>query len=221
MLDILKLLACALIGYLIGTVNPSYIVSRCRGFDIRKKGSGNAGASNAVMVLGRVIGIVCALLDIAKACAAIALTNACFPALSHGFAVTAAACILGHIFPFYMGFRGGKGLACLGGVILMFHWKIFLLMLALELVLVLVTGYICFVPMTASVAFAVLYGVMRRDLFGAILLLIVSLVILLKHRENLRRIRQGVEAKISYLWNEKKETERLGRNMAKNNQENT
>lgn len=220
-MEILKLLICALIGYLIGTVNPSYIVSRCRGFDIRKKGSGNAGASNAVMVLGKVIGIVCALLDIAKACAAIALTGALFPELSHGFVVTGAACILGHIFPFYMGFRGGKGLASLGGMILMFQWKIFLIMLALELVLVLVTGYICFVPMTASVAFAILYGVMRKDLFGAILLLIVSLVILLKHRENLRRIRLGVEAKISYLWNAEKEQERLRRNAEKNNWENT
>ena len=220
-MEILKLLICALIGYLIGTVNPSYIVSRCRGFDIRKKGSGNAGASNAVMVLGKVIGIVCALLDIAKACAAIALTDTLFPELSYGFVVTGAACILGHIFPFYMGFRGGKGLASLGGMILMFQWKIFLIMLALELVLVLVTGYICFVPMTASVAFAILYGVMRKDLFGAILLLIVSLVILLKHRENLRRIRLGVEAKISYLWNAEKEQERLRRNAEKNNWENT
>ena len=217
----LKLLVCALIGYLIGTVNPSYIVSRCRGFDIRKKGSGNAGASNAVMVLGKMIGIVCARLDIAKACAAIALTEVLFPELPHGFVVTGAACILGHIFPFYMGFRGGKGLASLGGVILMFQWKIFLIMLALELVLVLITGYICFVPMTASVAFAILYGVMRKDLFGAILLLLVSLVILLKHRENLGRIRQGVEVKIRYLWNAEKEKERLARNAEKNNKENT
>ena len=63
----MKMLACVLIGYLVGTVNPSYLIAKKRGVDIRKKGSGNAGASNAMIVFGKVIGILCAVLDIAKA----------------------------------------------------------------------------------------------------------------------------------------------------------
>jgi glycerol-3-phosphate acyltransferase PlsY len=123
--------------------------------------------------------------------------------------VTAVACVLGHIFPFSLKFRGGKGLACLGGTVLAYHPPAFLVMLMLELAVVLITKYICFVPMTASVLFAVLYGVREQDLVGFLILMVGALVILLKHVENIRRIRKGSEMRISYLWNRDKEMERM------------
>lgn len=205
----MKYLFSILIGYLIGTVNPAYIISKMRGFDIRQKGSGNAGASNALIILGKAIGVICALLDIAKTCFAIWLTGALFKKTALIFAITAASCILGHIFPFYMKFKGGKGLACLGGTILMYDWKVFLFMLAGELVVVLVTNYICFVPMTASVIFAIIFGIFEKELIGASLLLATAGVILWKHRINIERIKQGKEMHFSYLWNKEKEIERL------------
>ena len=205
----MKLLACVLIGYLIGTVNPSYIFAKLRGVDIRQKGSGNAGASNALIVFGKVIGILCALLDIGKAFFVIWLTDALFPTYTWAFALTGTACILGHIFPFYMGFRGGKGLACLGGMILKFDWRIFLIMLAGEFFVALLTKYICFVPLTASLIFPAVYGVVRGDWIGALILLTVAPIMVWKHWENLRRIRRGTEARFSMLWNRDKEMERL------------
>lgn len=198
-----------MIAYLIGTVNPSYILARIHGFDIRQKGSGNAGASNALMLLGKARGAVCALFDIAKAAFAVWLCRRLFPSLVYGFAVSGVSCVLGHIFPFHMKFRGGKGLACLGGMILAFDIRVFLVMLTGELIVALVTNYICFVPMTAAVIFPAVYGVIRGDLIGVLILCILIPVILCKHRENIIRIRNGKEMRLSFLWNKEKELERM------------
>lgn len=205
----MKYLFSILIGYLIGTINPAYIISKIRGFDIRQKGSGNAGASNALIMLGKVVGIFCAIFDILKTCLSIWITRKLFGATALIFAVTSVACILGHIFPFYMKFKGGKGLACLGGTILMYDWKVFLIMLACELVVVLVTNYICFVPMSAAIVFAVAFGILEKEILGALLFLITAIIIVFKHRTNIERIRKGTEMHFSYLWNKEKEIERI------------
>lgn len=200
---------CLFMGYLAGVLNPAYILARLHGFDIRSRGSHNAGASNALLLFGKLKGGVCAAFDILKAFLIVKLACRLFPAQPMIFAVTAAACILGHIFPFYMKFRGGKGLACLGGVILAYDLRVFGIMLACELVIALATNYICFVPMTAAVVFPVIYGIAERDIFGAALLLAVAGVILWRHVENIRRIRRGQEMRLSYLWNKEKETARM------------
>ena len=204
----MKYVLCILIGYLIGTINPSYIIARLRGFDIREKGSKNAGASNALILFGKVIGVGCALLDIAKATFAIWLCGKLFPEIAYSFAVTGVACIFGHVFPFYMKFKGGKGLACLGGMILAFDWRVFLIMLTIEIVVAIVTDYICFVPLTASVIFPVVYGIMRRDVWGALIVALILPLMLYKHKENLRRIKQKTEMPFSFLWNKDKALEK-------------
>ena len=211
----MKYLISILIGYLIGTINPAYIISKIRGFDIRKKGSGNAGASNALIILGKAVGVFCALFDIANTCFAIWLTGFLFEKTALIFAITATACILGHIFPFYMKFKGGKGLACLGGTILMYDWRVFLLMLAGELVVVLLTNYICFVPMSAVVVFTIVFGVLEREIIGALLFMLATGVIFWKHRLNIQRIKNGTEMRFSYLWNKDKELERIKNNAEK------
>ena len=200
----MKYILCIIIGYLIGTINPSYIIAKLRGFDIREKGSGNAGASNALILLGKAIGVGCALLDIAKATFSIWLCETLFPELDYVFAITGMACILGHIFPFYMNFKGGKGLACLGGMILAFVWRVFLVMLAAEIVVAIVTDYICFVPLTASAVFPFVYGIMRRDVLGALIMALILPLMLYKHKENLKRIKQKTEMPFSFLWNKDK-----------------
>ena len=204
----MKYVLCILIGYLIGTINPSYIIAKLRGFDIREKGSKNAGASNALILFGKVIGVGCALLDIVKATFAIWLCGKLFPEIAYSFAVTGVACILGHVFPFYMKFKGGKGLACLGGMILAFDWRVFLIMLTIEIVVAIVTDYICFVPLTASVIFPVVYGIMRRDVWGALIVALILPLMLYKHKENLRRIKQKTEMPFSFLWNKDKALEK-------------
>ena len=208
-MKILRAMICCLLGYLVGTINPSYIISRLRGFDIREQGSHNAGASNAVILLGKSVGVLCALFDILKTCAVIRLVKYLFPFCRYAFVVTGTACILGHIFPFYMNFRGGKGLACLGGMILVYNWRIFLIFLTVEIVIALMTNYICFVPITASFAFSAVYAYYSADWLGTVLLTVVSCVILFRHTENLRRIRMGTELRLSYLWNQEAELARI------------
>ena len=203
---------CICIGYVLGCLNPSFFLAKVRGFDIRSRGSGNAGASNAFLLLGKAKGVICASLDICKAFLAVCWTRALFPDEPMAFALTAVSCILGHIFPFYMKFRGGKGLECLGGVILAFDLRVFGVMLACELVIALVTKYICWIPMTASVAFAVIYGVMTGDIPGTLLFSGAAIVILWRHAENIRRIREGRELRLSYLWNKQSEVERMHKN---------
>lgn len=196
-------------GYIVGTVNPSYIIAKIKGFDIREKGSGNAGASNALIIFGKITGIFCALFDIAKAAVVILLAEALFPDMSYTFAVTGVACVIGHIFPFYMKFKGGKGLACLGGMVLAFNPLVFLIMLVCAAAVALITNYICFVPITASVAFPIIYGIIRRDAVGALILCILIPVILLKHMKNFSRIKNGTELRLSFLWNKEKELKRM------------
>ena len=204
----MKYILCILIGYLIGAINPSYIIGKIRGVDIRQKGSKNAGASNALILFGKVLGIGCALFDIAKATFAIWLCGKLFPELTYSFAVTGVACILGHVFPFYMKFRGGKGLACLGGMILAFDWRVFLIMLAAEIVVAIATDYICFVPLTASALFPIVYGIMCRDVWGALIITLIFPLMLYKHKENLKRIKQKTEMPFSFLWNKEKALEK-------------
>ena len=204
----MKYVLCILIGYLIGAINPSYIIGKIRGIDIRQKGSKNAGASNALILFGKVLGVACALFDIAKAAFVIWLCGKIFPELTYSFAVTGVACILGHVFPFYMKFRGGKGLACLGGMILAFDWRVFLIMLAAEIIVAIVTDYICFVPLTASAVFPIVYGVIRHDVWGALIIALILPLMLYKHKENLKRIKQKNEMPFSFLWNKDKALEK-------------
>lgn len=210
----MEILACTLIGYFIGALSPSYFIGLMNGYDIRKRGSGNAGASNVIILKGKAMGAFCAILDITKACLAVWLTGKMFPQFDLAFPLTGTACILGHIFPFYLKFRGGKGLACLGGVILMTDVRLFLVMISIELVVVLIVNYLCVVPMSASVAYAFIYGFLNKDTLGMCIFMIAAVVMLFKHRDNIQRIKNGTEVHFSYLWNKDKEIERIKENGA-------
>ena len=205
----MRIIWSLLIGYLIGSINPAYLFAKCRGFDIRKHGSKNAGASNAVITMGKGVGFLAAIIDIIKAFFAVKLTEALFPGSVFYAALTGGCCILGHIFPIFLRFRGGKGLACLGGVILAFHPVVFALMLAAELLLVLIVDYICVVPITAAVVFPVIHQMMTWDSAGTTVYAIVGLVRICKHVENLKRIRNGTEFHFSFLWRRDKELDRM------------
>ncbi len=207
---------CVLIGYLVGGINPAYIVGRLKGFDIRKRGSGNAGASNAVIVMGKKVGVISALFDIFKAFFVVSLAGQLFGEVVYAKVLAGVSCIMGHIFPAVMHFRGGKGLACLGGMILAYDWRLFVILLSAEIMIALLFDYICVVPLTASVAFTVIYALQTRDVIGTFVMLGCAVVIFCKHMENLQRIRNGTEAHFSFLWKREQEIERLGGDPADN-----
>ncbi|MBQ8238624.1 MAG: glycerol-3-phosphate acyltransferase [Oscillospiraceae bacterium] len=200
---------CLLFGYLIGTLNPAYLFGRLRGIDIRKGGSGNAGATNATLLLGKATGFLTAFLDITKSYIACKTASWLFPALAPACVVAGCGCILGHIFPVWMGFAGGKGLACLGGMLLAYNWRILCLMLLGEIVMLCFFNYICLVAITGSAAFTVVYWFHSGDPLGTSLLAAVAVVIFCKHIPNLQRIADGSELKIRYLWDKEGETRRV------------
>lgn len=208
----MQIIFCSLIGYLFGNINAAYIISRLRGFDIRDRGSGNAGASNVIITIGKKAGLITAIFDITKAAVASTVAAALFPRLRYAQILGGSACIIGHIFPFLMKFHGGKGLACLGGMILSYNPQIFLLLLTIEIFLGFGLDYICVVPITGSIIFTGIYAFLTGDAAGTMILAFVSLIILCKHIENLHRIQLGTEAHISFLWKKDQEIERIKHN---------
>lgn len=208
----MKIVLCSLLGYLIGNINAAYIISKLKGFDIRERGSGNAGASNVMMVIGKKEGAIAAVFDIIKAFIAASLGARLFAEIKFARILAGSCCILGHIFPALMHFHGGKGLACLGGVIIQFDPQIFICMLLAEIIIGFSVDYICVVPITGSVMFTAIYAFLTGDITGTLILSVVSMVILYKHIENIRRIQNGTEAHISFLWNKDSELERIKKN---------
>ena len=204
-------LGCCVIGYLLGNINPAFLFARLKGYDPRVDGSGNAGASNAFILAGKTAFFATAILDILKAFLACRLCRCLFPSLPVAEQIGGAACILGHMFPAVLRFRGGKGLASLGGVILSWDWRAFLALLALAILIAFLTNYICFVAPTMSLLFPALYYARTRYLPAALVLLIPAIPIFFKHAENIRRIREGTEVRMSYLWNKDGELKRTGR----------
>lgn len=146
-------LAAAGLGYAIGNLNPAYVMGLRKGYDIRKKGSGNAGATNLMILEGKKAGAFVMCFDISKAAVSVGLARKLFLQSKYAGEAAGAACVLGHMYPALMHFRGGKGLACLGGVILAFGVHDFLTTLFLESVLLMATRYLCLVPITGSIFF--------------------------------------------------------------------
>ncbi len=210
----MQILLCFLLGYCAGNINPAYIISKIKGFDIRERGSGNAGASNAIITMGKKAGVMIAVFDIFKAFIAVIAAAKLFPHLRFAKALAGGGCILGHIFPFLMNFHGGKGLACLGGVILAYDPFFFLLLLCCELILGFAFDYVCIVPISGSMIFTSYYAFITGDIPGTCVLSVVVLVMLCKHIENIKRIQNGTEAHISFLWKKEQEIERIKRNTA-------
>lgn len=200
-----------LISYIVGSLNLSYFLSKLRGYDIRQHGSGNAGASNVVIMMGKKMGLIVALVDIFKAFLVCTLAMKVFPDTIYIGPLAGTCAMLGHIFPFYMNFKGGKGLASLGGTILALDPKMFVVLLTIAIILAVVTNYICVVPMSISIVFAVIYGYTRRSLVSFLILMVAAVVINYRHIENIRRIKAGTEARFSLLWDRKSEAERLGK----------
>ena len=198
--NLMQLFLCAAVGFFFGSINPAFIISKIKGFDIRERGSGNAGASNVAMTLGKKAGLFTALFDIFKAAAASLIAAKLFPQIQFAKVLAGTACILGHIFPPAMGFHGGKGLACLGGMVLAYDLPMFSLLLVIEAAIALTLDYVCVIPISGSLLFTLIYAFSTGEPVGTVLLSITAMIMLLKHIQNLRRIQNGTETHISFLW---------------------
>ena len=232
-----QLIVIAMVGYLIGSVNLSIILSKLMGKgDIREQGSGNAGTTNTLRVLGKGPAALVLIFDICKAVIAILLAKGIFaisgvemystwtggtgevalPALSFnltyelGILLAALGAILGHNYPIYYGFKGGKGIATSLGALLMIEWQIGLVCLVFALVLMIASRMVSLGSICAALLYPILVWIMGSA-FGTsaearmiyiVFAILVAALALYRHRANVTRLLNGTENK---LWKTKAE----------------
>jgi glycerol-3-phosphate acyltransferase PlsY len=192
----IQLLIAASVGYLTGALNLAIVLSRRQGRDIREIGSGNAGFANVARTMGKKAGVIVIAWDVGKGVFS-AASGQWLGGLEVALLAGAAA-VLGHVYPLYFGFRGGKGLATSFGVVVALEWASALIALTLWLAAVLSTRYMAVGALVAGWAFPLLVLGLQPDnarmqVFG----IAAALFLTYMHRGNLRRIFKGEEPKAS------------------------
>ena len=203
----------AIIAYLIGSVNFSVIISKkVAGFDVREKGSGNAGTTNMLRAVGKKAAAVTLICDVLKGVIAIGIAiilGNIVKDINRELLIQVAgiAVVLGHTFPVFFGFKGGKGVATSLGILLLSNWQIGLICLVFGIVLIILTRMVSLGSCAAAVLFPVLtlfindhYTVIKEKKSGStyfIYSVILAVIVLYNHRSNIKRILSGTENKIS------------------------
>lgn len=183
-------------GYGFGCINTAALFSKLKHKDMRESGTGNLGATNAVIVLGRAYGVLILLLDILKAYIAYKVASLIFAHNIYSGLLAGLGTMLGHNFPFYMKFKGGKGLATFAGTVLAHNPLMFLILLLLVIVLLLIVNYSFIVPFAGSTLFAVMTTWQTKNLFVGIITSIMAILIMAKHIPNLKKAISGKDVRV-------------------------
>ncbi len=182
-----------LLSYIIGSSSMSFYLGKLNGVSINKEGSKNLGASNTMALLGWKAGIIVGLHDILKAVLVVLVARFVYGDLFAIGEVAGVSCILGHIFPFYLKFKGGKGFASYVGMTLALNWKFALVLILIIVVLVLITDYIVSGTFSTMVLVPIYLGIINHSILIFGILSIASIVMIFKHRENIARLLNGTE----------------------------
>ena len=189
----MKYILVIALGYLLGCSNMAKYIAAMKKVDLSAGGSGNPGASNAVILMGWGAGVLTAIHDIGKAALAVILARLIFPDLPLIGAAAGVAAVLGHIYPFLMKFKGGKGFASYLGMTIALHWKFAIAVLLLVVLVTLITDYIVAATTTTIVLVPIGLGILTQSLILPLILLVASLVIAWKHKDNYVRMYNGTE----------------------------
>lgn len=193
-MEILEYIVVILIAYFLGNISPATLLAKAKGINIKDAGSGNAGTTNALRVMGKKAGLITLVVDILKGFIAVEIGILIFnPFIGM---VCALAAFLGHIWPVLFRFRGGKGVAVAFGGILAVNWMIALSCLGIVFVSVLVTRLVSLGSIAAAIAFPMLCYFLEPDFFW--IGLGMSLILIFKHRSNIVRLVKGQESKLSF-----------------------
>ena len=200
----------AIIAYLIGSINFSVILSKkIAGFDVREKGSGNAGTTNMLRSVGKKAAALTLICDILKGIVAILIAmfiGWAFQVENQSLLVQIAgiAVVIGHTFPIFFGFKGGKGVATSLGILIMSNWQIGLICLVFGVILIVLTRMVSLGSCAAAVLFPVLTLFITENYIVTqgsgylIYSIILAAIVLFNHRSNIKRILAGKENKISF-----------------------
>ena len=209
----------AIIAYCIGSLNISIFISKkMGGFDLREKGSNSTGATNVLRTLGKKAAAITLLFDIAKGIVAIAISMIIGNIIEGTnrellLQIAGIAVVLGHTFPIFFGFKGGKGVATSLGILLMSNWKIGLICLVFALVLMALTRMVSLGSCGAAILFPVLtlfindsYTILTEGKRGSTYLIysiILAAIVLYNHRTNIKRLLNGTENKLLWIGEKK------------------
>ncbi|MFP4457896.1 MAG: glycerol-3-phosphate acyltransferase [Clostridia bacterium] len=194
----MKYIISLVLGYLFGCFQTSYFLGKLvKGIDIRDHGVNNAGASNTVMVLGFKYGLLVAILDILKATFAVLIIKRFYPNMPNVWYLTGLGAFLGHCFPFFMQFRGGKGTASLVGAALAIDIRVGLITMLSGMVVAIITDYIFIGTLTVLSMFAISSIFYDYGTFSLVIAIIVAVISLAKHSNNIVRLIKGEETHVS------------------------
>lgn len=198
-LSLALILVYVLIPYLLGSINTAIIVSgKMYGDDVRTHGSGNAGFTNMMRNYGKKAALLTLVGDLVKTMLAVFIGWCTFGYLTAYIA--GLACMIGHVFPVFYGFKGGKGVLCLAGILIMLDWRLFLILFAVFVIIVIGTKYISAGAVIGSMLFPLILNRMNDTGLRMIefIALAMMLIVVLKHRENIKRIFKGTESKFEF-----------------------
>ncbi len=198
-----------IIAYLLGSISFSVIIGKkMAGFDVRKKGSGNAGTTNVLRTVGKKASVITLLCDVLKGVIAVLvayIAGLIIKDIDKVLLIELAgiAVILGHTFPIFFQFKGGKGVATALGVLLITNWNIGLICLVFALILMILTKMVSVGSLAAAVLFPVLVIFMPHNAYLVngnyiIFSVLLAVLVIFNHRENVKRLLTGTENKIDF-----------------------
>lgn len=190
-------LFCAVIGYLLGSISPSALLSKIKKKNIREHGTKNLGALNTLINFGKGWGVFVMLFDIAKAVISVAIARRFF-AFEYAGIVAGGVAVIGHMFPFYMKFKGGKGLAPFAGFVLANHPLHFLFLFIFCVSLMFIVNYSVALPFSASMMYPFLAAYHKGNVDYVMFFLVasVSVVMIVKFWGNFRKALNGEDEKV-------------------------
>ncbi len=200
----MEYLYCMLIGYGLGSISFATVFSKIKNVNLKEKGTKNLGATNAMLVMGKGVGFVVMLLDVFKAVLAIIIARLLFPLFSPSGIITGAMAVLGHICPFYLKFKGGKGLACYAGMILALDPVLFVFMLILCVGLMVIFNHSVIVPYTAAIVFPLFYCIRNPEPQIIFFSVFVGMLLAIRHIPDIKRFKEGGDWKIRDFFKKKK-----------------
>lgn len=196
-----------LIGYLLGGVQSAILVSKLKGIDIREQGSGNAGTTNTIRVLGKKAGALVLIIDILKAVVAIWLAKLIFGSSHHDASILIAlysgiGAILGHSYPLFFNFKGGKGIATTAGTLIGIDIRLFLIAATVFLICFGITKIVSIssLLMTASIPVLIIIAYAGKGSVGIeamIITLLITAFTFYRHKANIKRLIEGTEQKLT------------------------
>lgn len=213
---IIKYILIAVIAYLLGSLNFSIILSEVvKKKDIRDSGSGNAGATNMLRTYGKKAAVGTMIGDILKVALGIIIAFAILDVpMKYIFSNPADAaeiqrvmlykefaglfCVLGHIFPFYFKFKGGKGVAACTGMVIIVDWRIALILFVIFIGVILISKWISLGSIVIALLYPVLIFAFYKNFILAAVALLFTAIVIVAHRENIKRLAKGTENKISF-----------------------